>query len=118
MAIVCGVTYERAKHEFFPRRRVEDIKDNVTLQVTAQQMMAVIRRLGFSCVSRNGFKEHMCPSIVVFDWRSGGTHAVVWDPSRGCFLDPGYDWPLAHKHYMKNWRRSGYANVVVTGKRR
>lgn len=120
VAMVCGISYERAKQEFFPRERAETLADDKRLMMNGEQMMRVIRKLGYSCVARSGFKEHKLPSIVVFDWKTpnSGTHAVVWDPFRECFLDPGYDWPLSSKRYMQNWRRSNYASVIVTGKKK
>lgn len=120
VAMICGVTYERCRSEFFPNKRADQIKDDRTLMVSGDQMMQVIRRFGYSCVARAGFKEHKLPAIVFFDWQTPphGTHAVVWDPFRESFLDPGYDWPLSPARYMKNWRRSNYGSVIVTGRKR
>lgn len=117
--MICGVTYERAKAELFPGSK-SSIIDDKRLMLTSDGMIRLARKLGYSCVARDGFKEHKLPAIVVFDWktRNCGTHAVVWDPFRECFLDPGYDWPLSSKRYMHNWRRSNYASVIVTGKKR
>lgn len=117
VAIVCGVTYHRARNEFFPRH-VKRVRDGKELMLSAHDIMPVIRRIGYSCVAKNTFKIYKKPSIVFFDWRAGGTHAVVWDPERECFLDPGYDWPLPEKVYMNNWHASKFASVIVTGKRR
>lgn len=119
VAMICGLTYERCRAEFFPRRT--KFKDDKTMMVNADQMMRVIRRLGYSCIHVDGsFKQHKLPAIVLFDWRTvpESTHAVVWDPFRSTFLDPGYDWPMSSELYMKNWRRSNYASIVVTGRRK
>jgi hypothetical protein len=118
VAIVCGVTYDRARAEFFPRRR--RFKDDKSLHVDSEQMMRVIRRLGFSVVVRDSYLGTMRPSIVPIAWSPGSpntaVHAVVWDPWAKRVLDPGWDHPSTER-LKEMWKRSGYQVLTVTGRR-
>jgi hypothetical protein len=120
VAIACGVTYERARAEFFPRKRV--FVDDESLHVVSDQMINVVRRLGFSCSMRDTFRGIMRPVLVPFAWHPGSTysqvHCVVWDPWAKKFIDPGYDHDYNHesKFYIDLWKRSQYRVLAITGR--
>lgn len=118
-AMVCGISYDRAKQEFFPHSHAEFLRDDKNLHVDHKRMMSVIRRLGYTCTFEENFMSYKLPSIVMFDWGfSPGTHAIVWEPWRECFLDPGYDWPMNNKTYMKFFEKKKYGSVILTGRKK
>jgi len=126
-ATVCGVSYERARHEFFPRRKV--IKDDKRLWVSAQAMLKVIQRLGFTVEFR---KENPCdvdlPVVTFLSYHLPGRaypgdpnacHAVVWDPFKKRFLDPGPNQEHnTNAYYAELWKNNKYDSIVLTGKRK
>ena len=121
VATVCGITYERARSEFFPRRRM--FEDDESLWVGGVQMTRVIRKLGFRVVPTRNFKELECPTILAFAWspgyRDSNCHSIVWDHVTQQFIDPD---PMAVsgeslKHYHDLWKRSGFNALAITGKR-
>jgi hypothetical protein len=120
VATTCGVTYERARFEFFPRRR--KFRDDKKLHVDGHAMVGAIRRLGFSAVWKKTYKAATSPVILVFSWLPyngmGMNHGVVWDPYEKRIIDPGYDHDYGHKpdFYFNLWKRSGYSALHITGK--
>lgn len=122
-AIACGVTYARARSEFFPRRL--DFKDDESLHVGPKQIVNVIHKLGFTAKHHAGQFRHIDrPVIVPFSWLAGNedhadaVHAVVWDPFEKRILDPGLDHErsLTNGQYFNLWRLSKYDVIIVTGK--
>jgi len=120
VATVCGLTYERARAEFFPRRK--RFVDDESLHIDSDQMLSMIHRLGFKGRIVESCPERLKnPTIFIFDWSpdlGSGTHAVVWDPFKRKILDPGPDasYNRSNKFYFNLWKRSRYASCVVTGK--
>lgn len=121
VATVCGVTYGRARAEFFPKRR--DFDDNRTLCVRGHHMLRVIHKLGFKAHFHHGTYGHFrCPVLVPFAWfppDPNWIHCVVWDPFGEEYIDPGPDHndPAPNNRYTKLWRKSNFRVIVVTGKR-
>jgi hypothetical protein len=122
VATVCGTTYERARSEFFPRRR--RFHDDRSLHVSMLQMLRAVRRLGFSAVLADSFKQSKRPAIAFFSWvpeamPDGNVHAVVWDPFNKQLIDVGYDHDrgLSDRFYLDLWKRSNFKSIVVTGRR-
>lgn len=118
VATICGATYERARAEFFPRRR--RFKDDDSLCVLSHQMISVARRLGFRARLVAQFKHLGRPAILPFAWSPGvrgtGIHCVVWDPFESRVIDPGYD-NLTSEQYIQRWKNSGFGAIAITGKR-
>lgn len=121
-AIVCGVTYERARATFFPRTKA--FKDDKSLHMAGPRIQGAVRRLGFSTVlSPRSFIDARVPAILVFDWEPGAEwtsrHSVVWDPFEARIIDPGSDWERhqPRSFYFNLWKKSGYAAMLVTGRR-
>ena len=120
VATVCGVTYARARHEFFPRRR--KFQDDKRLHVDGIAMIRAIRRLGFSATMEPTYKGADCPVILVFSWKpytgTDAHHGVVWDPWKKHIIDVGYDYDYGHKNefYFNLWKASGYSAIHVTQK--
>jgi hypothetical protein len=125
VATVCGVTYNRARSEFFPCRR--KFHDDQSLHVNQHQIVRAVRRLGFSVVVGDRFKRQLrWPTIAFFSWVPGAkssdnnVHALVWDPFAKRLIDVGYDHDrgLSNDFYLGLVKRSNYRSLVVTGKRR
>lgn len=120
VATVCGITYERARSEFFPRR--SKFRDDESLHVAPSQMMHVIQQLGFSSLETTRFRPHQRPAIVFFAWcperASSGIHGVVWDPFTKRLIDPGYDHDrcLPERFYLRLWKQSNFKSLVITGR--
>lgn len=118
VATVCGVTYERARFEFFPQR--QEFDDDESLHVGGDGMVRVVERLGFSAEWSRTYKSARCPTILFFEWQPrrswSGRHAVVWDPFAKAYIDPGPDRWLTHD-YHNLWKRSGHSVLRVTGRR-
>lgn len=120
VAAICGATYPRARSEFFPGKK--RFTDNGSLCVNAYEMVRVIKKLGFESEIVDEYKSHHLPAIVPFAWHPGekttGVHAVVWNPFRKKFIDPGFDHDrmLEKKFYESKWRESHYSAVIVTGR--
>ena len=126
-ATACGVSYWRARHEFFPDRKV--INDTPQLWVSAGAIIKVIRRLGFTAEFRDGPPhEAKTPAIAFLSYHRPGEaypgdpnacHAVVWDPFEEKFIDPGPGEEHASKdRYVSLWKNNKYPSIVLTGKRR
>jgi len=122
VATVCGVTYERARHEFFPKKR--RFRDGEDLCVDAIAMIKVINKLGFDAETVPDFRKVKDrPVIVPFSWSpyapDYGIHSVVWDPFKKRFIDPGPDeGNFSEKEYVGFWKYFKYQSVVVTGKKK
>lgn len=118
IAIIAGLTYERARAETFPKRRT--FRDNKSLHVDDDRMSSTFRRLGFHVNHSATFRDHKRPAVLVFEWEPGmpssDRHAVVWDPFSERFLDPGYG-PNFHNtdRYLTLWQKTGYRATIVTG---
>ncbi len=121
VATTCGTTYERARHEFFPRRK--RFRDDKSIHVDSRRIQRAVRRLGFATRLSMDFRREKCPAILVFSWMPyagwDGMHGVVWDPFEQRIHDPGYDHDCSHppEFYFDLWKKSGYAAILVTGKR-
>ena len=125
VAAICSVTYWRARAEFFPLRR--QFRDDPTLHVAQDHMVRVIERLGFSAeiVSNASFKRRAAPAITCFSWvpdipgNAFGIHAIVWDPFKKVFIDPGPDnfRNLPARKYLELIRKSNFNTIVITGKK-
>jgi hypothetical protein len=118
VATACGVTYSRARFEFYPERKEFD--DDKSLRVDGNQMLAVVRRLGFEAIASRSFKRFKRPTVLPFKWPSylgAGVHCVVWDPSQKKTIDPGCDNYTTEEH-IDYWRKSGYAAIVLLDRRR
>ena len=125
VATACGVTYERARSEFFPRR--EKFIDDRRLRVNEAQMLRVIDALGFQAKPSGAIFQHKRPAIVTFSWNpkndpnvdTTGVHAVVWNPWQKRFIDPGTDYALDHPNskYINLWKQSGFRAIIITGKK-
>jgi len=120
VATVAGVTYARARHEFFPH--VKKFKEGKHLAVSGEHMVNALRRLGFEAAIEDDFKKLKVPAIVPFKWvhlsKWSGVHAVVWNPFDRKFVDPGsdHDRGLDNLFYENKWRKSNFSVVAVTGK--
>lgn len=120
VAIACGVTYERSRAEFFPRKRM--FVDDETMHVVSDQMIKVVRRLGFSCSLQDSHRGLMRPVIVPFSWMPGcsysSVHCVVWNPWEKRFIDPGWDHDrnLPNSYYLDLIKRSNYSVLAITGR--
>lgn len=125
VATACGVSYERARHEFYPRRKFGTRMSLDDGLATSQAHMArVIRRLGYSVVSSPRL-DLQRPGLMTFAWRpdivDSGIHCVVWDPASKSFLDPSgpdHDLRRSTGYYLNKWRRSNFRVLVLTGKAR
>lgn len=120
VATACGVSYPRARSEFFPRRT--KFTDSAKMHVTQDQQLAVIRRLGFAAEFRDSFRLTSTPMLLSFVWSPGyedaGCHCVVWDPVQDRIIDPGLDHDRGNdkRFYLNLWKRSGYRSIVITGR--
>lgn len=119
VAAICGVTYGRAKYEFFPNTR--DIKDDNEMCVSPSQMRRVIRQLGFS-VAVGCHRQHKRPAVVTFSWYPEpwtAIHAVVWDPFKQTYIDPSdgdHAMKRSNMYYDEMINASNYEALIVTGR--
>ena len=122
VAAVCGVTYERARYEFFPKQ-IKFIDDD-SLCVTAEQMIKVIDELGFEARGVDDFRVVKDrPVIIPLSWSSytftAGIHCIVYDPFKKCYIDPGPDQGnFTAKQYVELWQNFSFQSIVVTRKKR
>lgn len=119
VATVCGLTYDRARYEFFDRKPV---KDGPLIQITVYDMLRVVRRLGFKARTSSRLVKTRHPTIVVFKWQptvpTSLCHSVVWDPFDRRFVDPGWDdGNITNERYTSLWRDSGTRTLVISGRR-
>ena len=122
VAVVAGLTYERARAEMFPRRR--EFVNGHALRADEDQIRAALDRLGFKTSTVTNLAVNRGPVIVSFAWnperRGGCRHAVVWDPFARRFIDPGNaNGYVAHdegEKFLDLWKRSGWRATVVTGR--
>ena len=118
VATVCGLTYVRARAEFFPKR--QSFKDDKRLHVDLKTSAAVIRRLGFETEEIDNPVSFDCPTIFTFCWdvnsRLKDYHTVVWNPFDLKVIDPGHDHTrgLTNEYYFSLWKKSGFRPLAIT----
>lgn len=114
-AIVCGMSYRKAKKKIAPSFFDEDCEE---LMLTAPEIQKAIKRFGYHAeIKTTNYTTQKSPTIYFYNnfW---GVHTVVWDPCRQAFLDPGSvdpQPPHNNSHYLSKIKESNYAFIVVTG---
>ena len=122
LATICGLSYERAKAEAFPRRR--SFSDNPSIRLDDRRMLAAFRRLGFRATVEPTHEGLRCPCVLYYECDPGiaGSlvHALVWDPFAERCIDPAEDdGKLSagdQSAALDRWRRTGWSVIAVRGK--
>lgn len=99
VAMVGGVTYEKAKMTMFNKVERKHLRTGDLDYTTTVRLVRGLRRLGIRCGDRlvplrgRSYRSLKC-NAVLKAWekkaqRGGDFHWVVWDAKRRRFLDPG-----------------------------
>ena len=124
VAIVTGLSYLRARHEMFPKRR--DFVDDRSLWCDEAQSTRCLRRLGFATRQVDDHRRTKRPALVSFAWHPEDprscAHCVVWDPWKERFIDPGNaNGYVSHEEaerFIDLWKRTAWTSTLVTGRLR